>query len=100
MPATVDSPIRHVEQHGGGAFVVERDGERIAELTYAMDPSGSAVIDHTFVSPVLRGQGMAMRLVEAAVDWARAAGIKVVPVCSYARGAFDQERRFADVLRA
>lgn len=100
MPATDASPIRHVEQRGGGAFLMERDGQRIAEMTYAIDENGSAVIDHTHVSPVLRGQGVGMQLVQAAVDWARGAGIKVVPVCSYARAVFERERGFADVLQA
>ncbi|MFN3296081.1 GNAT family N-acetyltransferase [Caldimonas sp.] len=40
---------------------------------------------HTGVPPVLRGQGIAAQLVQAALDHARAHGLKVDPLCSYVR---------------
>lgn len=91
-------PPRHVVQHDGGAFLVERDGERLAEMTYALDGQGRAVIDHTWVSPVLRGGGTGLALVRAAADWARRDGVRVVPVCSYARAAFARHADLGDVL--
>lgn len=42
------------------------------------------VLPHTFVPPVLRGRGIAEKLVRAALDYARAEKLKVVPSCSYA----------------
>lgn len=92
------APIRHIEHGDRGAFLIERDGERLAELTYRLESSGCATLDHTYVSPALRGEGVGMQLVEAAVDWARQRGMKLMPVCSYARAAFEREQRFADVL--
>jgi hypothetical protein len=43
------------------------------------------MLTHTFVPPALRGHGAAAELVKAALDWARAEGLKVVPACSYVR---------------
>lgn len=40
---------------------------------------------HTYVPPGLRGHGVAAALVEAALTWARDAGLRVVPACSYVR---------------
>jgi predicted GNAT family acetyltransferase len=40
---------------------------------------------HTEVAPALEGRGIAGRLVEAAVEHARALGLKVRPRCSYVR---------------
>ena len=91
--------IDHVEHDGGGAFVIERDGRRLAEMTYASDTPGVMVIDHTEVLPELRGEGVAMRLLEAAVQRARSAGMRIEPTCSYARAVLQREPRFADVLR-
>ena len=90
--------IDHIERDGGGAFVIERDGRRLAEMTYALGTPGVMVIDHTEVSPDLRGEGVAMRLLEAAVQRARSAGMRIEPTCSYARAALRRESRFADVL--
>lgn len=92
------TPPRHVVQDDGGAFLVERAGERLAEMTYAMDGQGRAVIDHTWVSPALRGEGTGLALLRAAVDWARRDGVRVVPVCSFARAAFARHEELADVL--
>ena len=46
-----------------GAFVIERDDRRVAELTYARD-GDVAIVDHTWVDPALRGGKAARRLVE------------------------------------
>jgi uncharacterized protein len=43
----------------------------------------TVVFVHTEVPPQLQGRGLAAQLVEAALDWARASGLKVRPACSY-----------------
>ena len=40
---------------------------------------------HTEVAPELEGRGIAVALVQAALDHAKAAGLKVNPLCSYVR---------------
>lgn len=40
---------------------------------------------HTEVPPALEGRGIAARLVQAALDYAQAEGLKVLPRCSYVR---------------
>jgi len=41
------------------------------------------LMTHTEVPPELQGRGIAARLVQAALDWARAEGLRVRPLCSY-----------------
>ncbi|MCL4185293.1 MAG: N-acetyltransferase [Burkholderiaceae bacterium] len=91
-----EDPIRHESTGRRGAFVIERDGRRVAELTYARD-DGVAVVDHTWVEPALRGGKAARRLVEALVLWARAERIRLVPVCSYVRAVFARTPEYSDV---
>ena len=45
--------------------------------------AGTLVMTHTFVPPELRGRGIAEKLVRAALDWAAAERLRVVPACSY-----------------
>jgi len=81
-----------------GAFFIEREGQRLAELTFSATPDGKLVIlDHTDVSESLRGQGIARKLVEAAVAWARRTNVKLVPLCPFAKAEFDREPQFGDV---
>lgn len=92
--------IRHVALDGGGEFRIERDGHRIAELTYTVDGDGAMVIQHTHVSNALRGQGIALQLTRAAVEHARRDGLQVVPVCAYARAAIERHHDLQDVLKS
>jgi len=91
-------PIQHHETGSSGAFVIQRDGRRIAEMTYTRTNPSLVVVDHTFVDPSLRGQGVARQLQDAMVAWARENHTKVVPVCSYVKVQFDRDASIRDVL--
>lgn len=89
--------IRHVRDDDGGEFVVTRRRRRVAELTYRLSP-GAMAIDHTYVDPVLRGQGVAEQMVDAAVAWARAQERRIIPACPYVRVLFDRKKaKYGDV---
>jgi uncharacterized protein len=86
------------EKDHRGAFYIEREGLRLAELAFSATPDRTlAILDHTEVSDSLRGQGIARKLVEAAVAWARQTKVKLVPLCPVAKALFDREPNFEDV---
>ena len=89
--------IEHERSGHRGAFFVEEDGKRLAQLTYTM--AGSKVIlDHTEVDDALRGTGTGRKLVAAAVDWARDEELSLLPLCPFAKSVFDKTPEFGDVL--
>jgi uncharacterized protein len=89
--------IAHEEQGHRGAFYIERDGKRLASLTYTV--AGSKVIlDHTEVDDALRGSGAGRQLVATAVEWARASDRRLLPLCPFARSVFDKSPELRDVL--
>jgi hypothetical protein len=93
----MNDAIGHVSSGQRGAFVLERDGRRLAELNYTI--AGSRVIlDHTQVDDALRGTGTGAKLVAAAVEWARAGDRKLLPLCPFARSVFDKTPAYRDVL--
>lgn len=86
-------------QNGDNRFYIAGDGKDLAEITYRLDEgSGDLVVDHTFVSEDLRGQGAGEQLVRAVVDKARAEKVKIVPECPYAAHQFKKHAEYADVL--
>ena len=91
------TPIRHERSGHRGAFVMERDGKRLAEITYTV-AGAVVIIDHTTVDDALRGTGAGGKLVEAAVQWARAEKVKLLPLCPFAKSVFDKTPQYADVL--
>jgi predicted GNAT family acetyltransferase len=81
-----------------GAFTAEYEGRWIGELAVRRQDDGVLRLVHTGVIPEMRHRGIARRLVHAAVDYARANGIKVIPICTYAVHVFAEEPELADVL--
>ena len=67
----------------GRIFAEDETGELLCEITFP-DDGAVAVIDHTYVSDRLRGQGVAAQLVSAAVAQIKERGLKIYPTCSYA----------------
>jgi len=86
------------EEHGRkGAFFIDEDGEWIAELTYFRSGENTITVDHTEIDPKLKGQDVGRKLVEAAVNYARAQGLKIKPACPYAKKVMDSTPEFQDV---
>lgn len=91
--------IKHREENGKGEFYIEDNNGVIAEMTYLLSGENTMIASHTGVSPVLRGQGIAMKLVEAGVAYAREKELKISPMCSYVRWAFEQREDLRDVMK-
>jgi predicted GNAT family acetyltransferase len=70
-----------------------------AELDYERE-GDVLVITHTGVPAAIGGRGIAGVLVQAAVDFARANGLRVRPACSYAASWMDRHRDEVGALRA
>ena len=89
--------IQHERTGHRGAFFLERDGERLAQMTYTVAGT-RVIIDHTDVDDRLRGTGMGRKLVDAAVQWARKENARLMPLCPYAKSVFDKTPDYSDVL--
>ena len=91
--------IQHTDSETRGRFYLEADGQLLGELTYSRAGTDAAILDHTLVTEQARGTGLGRRLVDAAVAWAREGGIKLIPLCPYARSVFEKEPSLTDVWR-
>ncbi|MDP1892194.1 MAG: GNAT family N-acetyltransferase [Gemmatimonadaceae bacterium] len=90
--------ITHEEHGTRGAFFIEQNGQRVAELTYGRVSGAVVNIDHTEVASSLRGQGVARQLLDAAVRWARETHTQLSATCSYAVVQFARDTSLRDVL--
>lgn len=64
---------------------LEKEGKLLAEITYNKKDENTYVIDHTFVDESLRGQGIASKLVEKAVEEIKKKNGTIKATCSYAK---------------
>ena len=78
-------------KHEDGRFYFEDGDKMIGELTYTTVKDGVVSIDHTYVDENYRGHGLAGKLLNAMLDFSDLKGLKVVPVCEYAKAAFEKK---------
>ncbi len=90
--------IKQEDNEKKGAFYIEQDGKRVAEMTYVWVGTAKIIIDHTEVDDSLKGLGAGKQMVSKAVDFARQKGIKIMPLCPFAKSVFDKVKEFGDVL--
>ncbi len=82
-----------------GAFYIEIDGVKVAEMTYTHANPDKIIIDHTEVSETLKGQGVGYKLIDAAVAYLRVNNLKVIPLCPFADAVFKKKHdQYTDVL--
>lgn len=82
------SDIKHRKEETKGAFYIEENGSEIASVTYTRNGDVRIIIDHTEVAESHKGSGLGKELVYAAADYARQEGLKVLPLCPFARVVF------------
>lgn len=65
-------------------YANDENGKMICEITFPEVEPGLFDIDHTFVDDSLRGQGIAGKLMDQAVETIRENGGNIRATCSYA----------------
>lgn len=81
-----------------GMFFIEQEGKKVAKLVYTWAGDDRIIIEHTEVDDSLKGEGAGKELVAKLVEFAREKGIKIIPVCSFAKSVFKKTQEYQDVL--
>ena len=84
----------NVAEHRFETFI---DGY-LSKLDYIQDGK-NFVITHVGVSPELRGQGIAGRIVQLGLEYAKERSLRVVPMCSYAAAYIRRHPEYAELTR-
>lgn len=90
--------VHHKINGSHGMFYVEEDGEIKAEMFYNSTSKNQMIIEHTEVDELLRGQNVGVELVRAGVEYARHQGMKIIPLCEFAKKILDKKVEWQDVL--
>lgn len=87
--------VVHVPEEN--AYAISLDGEEVG-YTYYAEEAGQRIFFHTEVDDEYEGQGLASKLVLAAGNDTREAGLRIVPVCPYWKKWVEEHDDFADVV--
>ncbi|WP_214874721.1 GNAT family N-acetyltransferase [Exiguobacterium sp. CH10] len=79
-------------------FYVGEEAKPSAELHYVPTGPDKLIVDHTYVSDDLRGQGVGEKLVLTVVEYAREQGKTIIPLCPFTKNQFDRHEEYHDVL--
>ncbi len=79
-------------------YVGESNDNFLAHITYVYNKENVIAVDHTYVSPELRGKAIAAKLLAEVVKMARAEDLKVIPICSYAVAKLTRNDEYEDIL--
>ena len=90
--------IKHQNNEKNGVFEIYEDGVKAGEMTYTWAGTDKFIIDHTGVDEAFNGKGYAKQLIYAGVEYAREKGIKIIPLCSFAKITIEKTLQFQDVL--
>ena len=89
-----DNPVR--DNRDLQRFELPVDGQ-IVFADYRRQP-GRLVITHVEAPPNLRGRGVAGRLMQGMLEQVRAAKLKVLPLCPYARAWMQRRSEYRDLM--
>ncbi|SEP35200.1 hypothetical protein SAMN05444671_1006 [Flavobacterium sp. CF108] len=90
--------IQQINDARKGYFEAVEDEKEAGKMTYTWAGDTKFIIDHTEVSPDFNGKGVGKKLVMAAVEYARANDVKIIPLCPFAKSVFDKVEEIRDVL--
>ena len=79
-------------------FFIDSAGKHEAMMTFVFAGEDKIIIDHTEVNPENNGKGFGKMMVAKAVQYARENGIKIIPLCPFAKSVFDKTLEYKDVL--
>ncbi len=94
---TTPEPLTAKHNPQAGRFELEKDGH-LAVLEYEL-AAGKIIFTHTGVPTALERQGIGSRLARAGLDYARAQGLKVVPLCSFVAGYIQKHPEYQDLVK-
>lgn len=91
--------IQQINNEKNGFFKAVEDGNQAGMMTYVWAGSDIFIINHTEVDPVFKGRSVGKKMVMAAVDYARANELKIIPLCPFAKSVFEKIETIRDVLK-
>lgn len=95
MPVELDK-LQVTHNSGESRFEATVDGYP-SKLDYILDGK-NFVITHVGVHPELRGQGVAGKIVEVSLAYARDNALRVIPMCSYAAAFMRRHPEYAELM--
>lgn len=79
-------------------YVGDLEENPLAEMTFVRSGDNIIIIDHTYVSDELSGEGIGKLLLKELVHWARSENKRIIPLCPYAKAQMEKNKEYHDMI--
>ena len=93
----MDDVILELNDKQKGAFLIRENNQQLGEMVVSISGTNLTVY-HTEVAPEAEGKGLAKKMLQAMVSYARERKLKVIPLCPYVHAQFKRHpQEYADL---
>lgn len=79
-------------------YIGDNENDPLAEMAFVRSSDKLIIIDHTYVSEELKGQGVGNKLLDALTEWARSEDKKIIPLCPFAKAQMEKDSKYHDLI--
>jgi predicted GNAT family acetyltransferase len=90
--------IEQIEEENKGRFEAIENKKQAGKITYTWAGQHKIIIDHTEVNPDFKGEGVAKKILNATIDFAKENKLKVIPLCPFAKSVIEKTPEYQEVL--
>ena len=90
--------IEQIEEENKGRFEAIENKKQAGKITYTWAGQHKIIIDHTEVNPDFKGEGVAKKILNATIDFAKENKLKVIPLCPFAKSIIEKTPEYQEVL--
>ncbi len=80
-------------------YIMKDEYHYLLHVTFPLYDTGVVNINHTFVDPSLRGQGVASKMMHETMKFLQSKDLKVVATCPYAVVWLKKHREYQPMIR-
>lgn len=96
----MDDVTLKLDENGKGGFYITEEEEQLGEMEISVAHNHLTVY-HTEVAAKAEGKGLAKKLLETMVAYARTNGLQVIPLCPYVLAQFKRHpEQYADLWKS
>ncbi|GAB3720066.1 GNAT family N-acetyltransferase [Nocardiopsis nanhaiensis] len=79
-------------------YEVSADGRVVGFSAYHLVAEGVLALPHVEVEPEFEGKGVASALMRESLDQVREQGLRIMPICPFARAFLERNPDYADLV--
>lgn len=90
--------FKQEEDERRGKFIILENDTPAGEMTYVWAGENKFIIDHTETYEAFGGKGYGKQLVMKGIAYAKEKGVKIIPLCPYAKKVMEADESLHEMI--